>query len=73
MPTLVNSLKSVLRSLPGPGVTARKYGSKSGVLREGVWLTLDRKTPLATLDASIFRSVEDTDNGRTKPAGEVFD
>jgi antitoxin ParD1/3/4 len=54
-------------------VESGRYGSKSEVLREGVRLIQDRETQLAALDASIFRSVEDADNGRTKPAGDVFD
>lgn len=54
-------------------VGSGRYGSKSEVLREGVRLIQNRETQLAALNASIFRGVDDADNDRTKPAGEVFD
>lgn len=53
-------------------VASGRYGSKSEVLREGVRLIQDRETRLAALDASIARSLEDADAGRTKLAEEVF-
>ncbi len=50
-----------------------RYNSKSEVLREGVRIIQDRETRLAALDASIARGLADTEAGRTRPAGEVFD
>ncbi|WP_324251761.1 ribbon-helix-helix domain-containing protein [Paraburkholderia gardini] len=69
------SAKPVLStgSPDGPAGRASRKAHRSEVLREGVRLIQDRETQLAALDASIFRSVEDADNGRTKPAGDVFD
>jgi len=54
-------------------IESGRYGSKSEVLREGVRLIQDRETRLAALDASIARGLADADEGRTMPAGAVFD
>jgi antitoxin ParD1/3/4 len=54
-------------------VETGRYNSKSEVLREGVRLIQERETRLAALDASIMRGVADSDAGRTKDAGPVFD
>ncbi|MEO7177452.1 MAG: type II toxin-antitoxin system ParD family antitoxin [Allosphingosinicella sp.] len=54
-------------------VEAGRYNSKSEVLREGVRLIHERESRLAALDASIRRGLADADEGRTKPADEVFD
>jgi antitoxin ParD1/3/4 len=53
-------------------VESGRYGSTSEVLRESVQLIQDRETQLAALDVSISRGLADADNGRTKPADEVF-
>lgn len=65
---LGNKLESYVQQLVASG----RYGSKSEVLREGVRLIQDRETRLAALDASIARGLADADEGRTKPAEEVF-
>ena len=53
-------------------VETGRYGSKSEVLREGVRLIQDREAQLAALDASLERSIANADEGRRKPAEEVF-
>ena len=53
-------------------VETGRYGSKSEVLREGVRLIQDREAQLAALDASLERAVANADEGRRKPAQEVF-
>ncbi|SDJ56114.1 antitoxin ParD1/3/4 [Paraburkholderia steynii] len=53
-------------------VETGRYGSKSEVLREGVRLIQDREAQLAALDASLERSIANADEGRRKPAQEVF-
>lgn len=53
-------------------VESGRYNSKSEVLREGVRVIQERETRLAALDASIARGVNDADEGRTKPAADVF-
>jgi antitoxin ParD1/3/4 len=54
-------------------VKSGRYNSKSEVLREGVRLIQDREARLAALDASIAQGLADADEGRVKPASEVFD
>jgi antitoxin ParD1/3/4 len=54
-------------------VETGRYGSKSEVLREGVRLIQDREAQLAALDASLERSIANAEEGRRKPAQEVFD
>jgi len=54
-------------------VKSGRYGSKSEVLREGVRLIQEREAQLEALDAVIARGVADSDAGRGKPAGQVFD
>jgi antitoxin ParD1/3/4 len=54
-------------------VETGRYNSKSEVLREGVRLVQEREARLAALDAVIARGLSDADEGRTKPAGDVFD
>lgn len=66
---LGNQLESFVTQL----VAAGRYNSKSEVLREGVRLVQEREARLAALDASIARSLNDAEAGRTKPAAEVFD
>lgn len=53
-------------------VETGRYGSKSEVLREGVRLIQDREAQLAALDAGLERAVANADEGRRKPAQEVF-
>ncbi|CAL8481139.1 type II toxin-antitoxin system ParD family antitoxin [Caballeronia sp. S22] len=53
-------------------VETGRYGSKSEVLREGVRLIQDREAQLAALDASLERAIANADEGRRKPAPEVF-
>jgi antitoxin ParD1/3/4 len=53
-------------------VETGRYGSKSEVLREGVRLIQDREAQLAALDASLECSIANADEGRRKPAQEVF-
>jgi antitoxin ParD1/3/4 len=53
-------------------VETGRYGSKSEVLREGVRLIQDREAQLAALDASLERAIANADEGRRKPAQEVF-
>lgn len=65
---LGNKLESYVQQLVASG----RYGSKSEVLREGVRLIQDRETRLAALDVSIARGLADAEEGRTKPAEEVF-
>lgn len=65
---LGKKLESYVQQLVASG----RYGSKSEVLREGVRLVQDREARLAALDASITRGLADADEGRTKPAEEVF-
>lgn len=54
-------------------VRAGRYGSKSEVLREGVRLIQEREARLTALDAAIARGLADAQEGRVRPAGEVFD
>ncbi|MDX8468665.1 type II toxin-antitoxin system ParD family antitoxin [Mesorhizobium sp. VK23B] len=54
-------------------VSTGRYNSKSEVLREGVRLVEEREKRLAALDAALARGVTDVDEGRVKPAEEVFD
>lgn len=65
---LGSNLESYVRQLVASG----RYGSESEVLRKGVRLIQDRETRLAALDASIARGLADADEGRTRPAEEVF-
>ncbi|HTR09084.1 MAG TPA: type II toxin-antitoxin system ParD family antitoxin [Paraburkholderia sp.] len=53
-------------------VETGRYGSKSEVLREGVRLIQDREAQLAALDASLERAIANADEGRRKPAQDVF-
>ncbi|TCG04834.1 addiction module antitoxin [Paraburkholderia steynii] len=53
-------------------VETGRYGSKSEVLREGVRLIQDREAQLAALDASLAIAIANADEGRRKPAQEVF-
>lgn len=53
-------------------VETGRYASKSEVLREGVRLIQDREAQLAALDASLERAITNADEGRRKPAQEVF-
>ena len=53
-------------------VETGRYGSKSEVLREGVRLIQDREAQLAAFDASLERAIANADEGRRKPAQEVF-
>ncbi|HEX8263012.1 MAG TPA: type II toxin-antitoxin system ParD family antitoxin [Allosphingosinicella sp.] len=62
-----------LESFVAELVDTGRYNSKSEVLREGVRLIHERETRLAALDASIRRGLADADEGRTKPAADVFD
>ncbi|WP_327373262.1 hypothetical protein [Caballeronia arationis] len=41
-------------------------------MREGVRLIQDREAQLAALDASLEHAIADADEGRRKPAQEVF-
>jgi antitoxin ParD1/3/4 len=54
-------------------VESGRYGSESEVLREGVKLIQDREMQLNALDAVIDRGIVDSEAGRGKPAGDVFD
>ena len=54
-------------------VESGRYGSESEVLREGVKLIQDREMQLTALDAVIDRSIGDSEAGRGRLAGEVFD
>jgi antitoxin ParD1/3/4 len=50
-----------------------RYNSKSEVIREGIRLVQERESRLVALDAAIELGLDDIRNGRTTPAGEVFD
>lgn len=54
-------------------VKSGRYNSKSEVLREGVRLVQERETRLAVLERALARGLADADQGRTRPASEVFD
>ena len=54
-------------------VRAGRYGSQGEVLREGVRLIQEREARLAALDAAITNGLADAQEGRARPAGEVFD
>jgi antitoxin ParD1/3/4 len=62
-----------LESFVSKLVEEGRYNSKSEVLREGVRLVQEREARLAALNASIARGLADADEGRTKPADDVFD
>jgi len=65
---LAQQLESYVAALVETG----RYGSKSEVLREGVRLIQDREAQLAALDASLERAIANADEGRRKPAQDVF-
>ena len=54
-------------------IESGRYGSESEVLREGVKLIQDREMQLTALDTVINRTVGDSEAGRGRLAGEVFD
>ncbi|MEX3934521.1 type II toxin-antitoxin system ParD family antitoxin [Paraburkholderia phymatum] len=54
-------------------VESGRYASESEVLREGVKLIQDRELQLNALDAIIDRGIVDSEAGRGKHAGDVFD
>lgn len=70
---MINANLGQLESFVSKLVETGRYGSESEVLREGVRLIQDRETQFAALDAVIQRGIADSDAGRGKPAGEVFD
>jgi antitoxin ParD1/3/4 len=53
-------------------VSSGRYQSKSEVIREGVRLVEEREKRLQLLDAAISRGLADADNGRVRPADDVF-
>ena len=53
-------------------VKSGRYRSRSEVLREGVRLVQERETRLKALDAMIDEGLRAADEGRTRPADEVF-
>lgn len=53
-------------------VKSGRYRSRSEVLREGVRLVQERETRLAALDAMIDEGLRAVEEGRTRPAEEVF-
>jgi antitoxin ParD1/3/4 len=70
---MINANLGQLESFVSKLVETGRYGSESEVLREGVRLIQDRETRFAALEAVIQRGIADSDAGRGKPAGEVFD
>ena len=52
-------------------VTNGRYNSKSEVLREGVRLVQEREAALAKLHAVLDKSIQASEEGRTKPLEEV--
>ena len=54
-------------------VKSGRYGSKSEVLREGVWLVQEREARAKALDALLAPAMADVEAGRTIPMDEVFD